>query len=213
MNDHRPSDQDPDREVDVDAAFRDIVARIGDVGPGDADAPANSQSSQPGIEIDLTDGSGQDEADGEAGQAGSSPSSGPSSGPSAGQDGKPAAGASGDAAGRAKRKRPATNPPLNFTRPRSRGVSNSPRSYELADDDGSFEPEAPPGWSSFSARTYLTWVPLGGSLVFLLFCAIFWRSAPTLLVYAAVALFLGGVAMLFTGLSAEHDHDDDGARF
>lgn len=205
MNEHLPSDQDPDREVDVDAAFRDIVSRMGDVGPGDADVPSNSKSSQSGTEIDLTDGGGNGDAAHEAGTGSSKAST---------EDGsKPVTGASPEAARPAKRSRPATNPPLNFKSPRSRGVSNSPRSYELAEDDGEFSPEAPPGWTSFSARTYLTWIPLGGALVFLLFCAIFWRSAPTLLVYAAVALFLGGVAMLFTGLSSEHDQDDDGARF
>lgn len=234
MNDQRPPDQDPDPEVDVDAAFRDIVARLDQDGlsadtiarqeqdPDTAVTERDESTSQtptrshrpgpevepqrPRQEIDLTDSSTANAPDAK------------NTGPKNTDANKTGA----KNQGKTQPEKPATNPPMSLGKKRtpgpsrptkSRGINNSPRSYELAEPDDAFTPDPPPSWSSFSGRSYLTWIPLAGSLIFLLICAVFWRSAPTGLLYFAVALFAGGVVMLFTGLSNERDEGDDGARF
>lgn len=86
-----------------------------------------------------------------------------------------------------------------------------PRDYD-AGDDGEFVPEDPPSLAGTDPLTMLAWLgALGGPLA-LLFCAMFWRSAPLLATLGIVAVFVAAVIYLIMQLPNEKDEHDDGAR-
>lgn len=76
-------------------------------------------------------------------------------------------------------------------------------------DDGeeSYEPPPPPPLPRPSPVTGLAWLAAVGGPLFLVFCAMFWRGAPSLVVAGAVAAFAGGFVTLVLRMS-DHDNDD-----
>ena len=78
-----------------------------------------------------------------------------------------------------------------------------------ATDEESYEPPPPPPLPRPSLVTGLAWCAAIGGPLFLVFCAMFWRGAPSLVVAGAVAAFAGGFVTLVLRMS---DNDtDDGA--
>lgn len=76
-------------------------------------------------------------------------------------------------------------------------------------DEESYEPPPPPPLPRPSLITGLAWFAAVGGPLFLVFCAMFWRSAPSLAVAGAVAAFAGGFVTLVLRMS--DDDTDDGA--
>lgn len=72
-----------------------------------------------------------------------------------------------------------------------------------------YEPPPPPPLPRPSLITGLAWLAAVGGPLFLVLCAMFWRSAPSLVVAGAVAAFAAGFVTLVLRMS---DNDtDDGA--
>lgn len=74
-------------------------------------------------------------------------------------------------------------------------------------DEESYEPPPPPPLPRPSLVTGLAWAAAIGGPLFLVFCAMFWREAPSLVVAGAVAAFAGGFVTLVLRMS-DHDSDD-----
>lgn len=102
--------------------------------------------------------------------------------------------------------------PLGPVEPGPRDVGHDAPSFLDAigeSDEESYEPPPPPPLPRPSLVTGLAWLAAIGGPLFLVFCAMFWRSAPSLVVAGAVAAFAGGFVTLVLRMS---DNDtDDGA--
>ncbi len=211
-----------DGEVDVDAAWAEIVARWGEGAPEPT-----------GTTIDLTDS-----AAATASQAEHAPGHPP-------EDGENAVIDLGTTAGPGPVPGPGT--PVPIARPRGR----SPRPDEVAelDDDGvpvvrpeddrpgpwaasplvgaepvraaarrtsdedddRYIPDEPPPLPRGDLISTLAWVGALGAPLFLLVAALGWRAAPSLLIGAAVVAFAAGFVTLMVRMPDRTDDGDDGA--
>ncbi|MDJ0313267.1 hypothetical protein [Arthrobacter sp. H35-D1] len=89
-----------------------------------------------------------------------------------------------------------------------------PRDYAAEDDDeeGTYVPEDLPSLRDAEPVFMLSWIAAAGGPLFLVFCSIFWRQIPLMLVVAVVVGFLAGTGYLLYRLPKNRDHDSgDGA--
>lgn len=90
--------------------------------------------------------------------------------------------------------------------------SFGPRDYDAEEDDGDFVPEELPSLRNSDPAIMMSWIGAAGGPLFLVFSAIFWRQAPTLLVVAVIMAFIAGTGYLLFRLPNHRDHGDgDGA--
>jgi len=83
---------------------------------------------------------------------------------------------------------------------------------ERDDDADRFVPPEPPPLPRGDLVSRLAWAGVLGGPAFLLTALIVWRGAPHLLVWAAIAGFVGGFVVLVSRLPKHRDDDsDDGA--
>jgi hypothetical protein len=83
---------------------------------------------------------------------------------------------------------------------------------EAGDDEGYVPPEPPP-LPRGDAVSRLAWAGVLGAPLFFMIAALFWRDAPTVLIFVAVAAFVAGFAALVVRMPDRRDGgDDDGAR-
>lgn len=192
-------------DVDVEAAWADIVARWGDVPDAAAEVrrpprPSGRDGGAPGRRVVREPGTPAPGAGpGTPGLPGPQDvPPGPPPAPGARGDGpaRPSLGADDDVVG--WEDRPA-------------GPTPDERPPVVPEDEGHYEPPplapAPPA----DRVTRLAWVGALAGPALLLLCALVWRDAPTLVVLAAVAAFVAGFAVLVSRLPRSRDDDDDGA--
>ena len=87
-----------------------------------------------------------------------------------------------------------------------------PRDHGLAEEDeGDFVPPEPPPIGPGDPLNRLCWLGAVGAPVFMLICALAWRSVPGWLVSLAIAAFLVGSITLVVRMPREHDDPNDGA--
>jgi hypothetical protein len=87
-----------------------------------------------------------------------------------------------------------------------------PEIEEPADESEGFVPPEPPPLPRGDAVSRLAWAGVIGGPVFLLAAVIAWRTAPGILLLAAVAGFVGGFVVLVARMPKHRaDDDDDGA--
>lgn len=99
--------------------------------------------------------------------------------------------------------RPAPRPPVR----RDDLVDDDPL---LAALDEHYVPPEPPPLGGGDPLTTLAWLGALGGPVFLLIAALGWRTAPSLLIGAAVLAFVAGFVTLVVRMP-DRDEDDDGA--
>ncbi len=92
------------------------------------------------------------------------------------------------------------------------GAVTGPRDYEVEDTEEEFVPQEPAALGSGNPMLNLAWTTAVGGPIGLLLCVIFFRSAPTFVYVALVALSIAGVIYLLRRLPTERDPGDDGAR-
>lgn len=84
---------------------------------------------------------------------------------------------------------------------------------DAAQDDEGYVPPEPPPLPRGDAVSRLAWVGVLGAPLFFMIAALFWRDAPTVLIFVAVAAFVAGFAALVVRMPDRRDDgDDDGAR-
>ncbi|WP_028279031.1 hypothetical protein [Arthrobacter sp. H5] len=92
--------------------------------------------------------------------------------------------------------------------------AGGPRDYAPADDDDddhSYHPPEPPALGVGEPLVVLAWLgAIGGPLALLVF-AMFWRTAPVMVMLGIVAVFVVSVCFLIFRLPKNRDYDDDGA--
>ncbi len=79
------------------------------------------------------------------------------------------------------------------------------------DEDDGFVPPEPPPLPRGDLVSTVAWVSALGAPLFLLLAALFWRSAPSMLVGAAVVAFIAGFVTLVVRMPDRSDDGDDGA--
>lgn len=104
-----------------------------------------------------------------------------------------------------------TNPQL--PQHRTSGAPLGPRDYvPPEEDDDQFLPPDPAPLSSMQPSLVLGWAGAAGAPLALAFCALFWRSAPAMVITALILVFLAGAGYLIKRLPSGDTHrDDDGA--
>ncbi|MCW1249531.1 hypothetical protein ODZ83_04910 [Acaricomes phytoseiuli] len=101
-----------------------------------------------------------------------------------------------------------------FTDPGMGKHAHGPRDYSLAEDadDEEFEPPMPTPLSAVQPALVLVWTGAAGAPIALLFCALFWRTVPAVVITALILAFLAGVGYLIYRLPANRKRSDgDGA--
>jgi len=191
-------------DVDVEAAWADIVARWGDV-PDATDVRRPPRSSgrdagAPGRRVVREPGT-------------PAPGAGPGTprlpGPQDDLTGPPPVpGARGD---EAARRPPGADDDVVGWEDRPAGPTPDERPPVVPEDEGHYEPPPLPPAPPADRVTRLAWVGALAGPALLLLCALVWRDAPTLVVLAAVAAFVAGFAVLVSRLPRSRDDDDDGA--
>jgi hypothetical protein len=202
---------DPDRRrppegFDEDAIFADIVAHLNDV--GDQPPPAAPASGDDGAtDADPAVGSGEDSVEdtpadtaqeSEADATGQNPDRGPAHGPRSPINPWPFA-----------------SPPQVPTRqdPPAGPGAQTWRASELGDEEEHFEP---PPVSPLPAGDLQFWGIIAGMCggpLLLLYLVLFNRGASSYWILAAIAMAVGGFALLVSRMPGQHgDDDDDGAR-
>lgn len=91
-------------------------------------------------------------------------------------------------------------------------LAAGPRDYVAQDEPEDFVPEEPAALGSGDPMLNLAWVGGIGGPLGLLFCVIFFRSAPTFIYLGLAAAAVLGVVYLFRRLPTERDPGDDGAK-
>ena len=95
---------------------------------------------------------------------------------------------------------------------RARDAAEDDAAVDAALDDEGYVPPEPPPLGIGDPLSRMAWAGVLGAPLFFLFAAVFWRSAPTILVLTAVGVFVAGFATLVARLPARRDDDeDDGA--
>ncbi len=89
--------------------------------------------------------------------------------------------------------------------------ARSGSSASLEDDVEGFVPPDPPPLPRGDIVSRLAWIGALGAPLFLLVAALFWRTAPSMLVGAAVAAFVAGFVTLVVRMPDRSDDKDDGA--
>lgn len=89
--------------------------------------------------------------------------------------------------------------------------SGDSRSLDDDTEDDGFVPPEPPPLPRGDLVSTMAWAGALGAPLFLLLAALFWRSAPTLLIGAAVAAFIAGFVALVARMPDRSDDEDDGA--
>jgi hypothetical protein len=93
-----------------------------------------------------------------------------------------------------------------------RGPTRPDDSTQDDSDAGGYVPDEPPPLPRGDLVSWLSWGGVLGAPVFLLLAALFWRTAPSLLVAAAVTAFVVGFGTLVVRLPDRREDDgDDGA--
>lgn len=189
---NQPSD---DNQVDIDAAWAQIIARWDEEAPGRDGEPAGDGSH---------DQTGRDE--------------GPHRATSTRDTTEPA----GTEWTRPARRDPAhrADPePYDYERDQVRFDVPRPGPRDVdphgpsffdgigASDEEHYEPPPPPPLPRIGLISAIAWIGAVGGPLFLLFCALFWRHAPSIVVAGAVAVFAGGFVTLVLRMS-DHDKDD-----
>jgi len=193
-------------DVDVEAAWADIVARWGDVPDTAAEVRRpprpSGREGAPGRRVVREPGPSGGLAGGERGTPGppgaQEAPTGPPSAPDARGDDAPGrpTGADDDVVG--WEDRPA-------------GPTADERPPVVPEDEGHYEPPPPAPAPPTDRVTRVAWVGALAGPALLLLCALVWRDAPTLVVLGAVAAFVAGFAVLVSRLPRSRDDDDDGA--
>lgn len=216
-----------DGDLDVDAAWAEIVAHWGVDGDDVRVVRSGEAPEHPAAETDDAaptgsgDADGSDGADAEGG-SGDAGAEGRTGGSRAADDaddadesvrpadrtGATALPPTGPAATSSRSEpvdevtRPAPAPPV-----RRDGPTDDPL---LAALDEHFVPAEPPPFGGGDPLTTLAWLGALGGPVFLLVAALAWRTAPSVLIGAAVLAFVAGFVTLVVRMP-DRDEDDDGA--
>jgi hypothetical protein len=181
---------------DDDAIFAEIVAHIND----DVADPRQT-AQQPGAE----DATGDDGASAE-------PSANAAAEPSANAAAEPAADAA-DSAGEVEL-RPDLRPELP-SRPDDPQVLPSPQVWRAPEVDAEDEHFEPPQVTPLPAGDLQFWgilAGMGGGPLLLVYLVFFNRDASSYWMLTALAMSVGGFALLVSRLPGQHEDDDDGAR-
>ena len=95
---------------------------------------------------------------------------------------------------------------------RARDAAEDDAAVDAALDEEGYVPPEPPPLGIGDPLSRMAWAGVLGAPLFFLFAAVFWRSAPTILVLTAVGAFVAGFATLVARLPDRRDDDeDDGA--
>jgi hypothetical protein len=96
---------------------------------------------------------------------------------------------------------------------RAREAGERDAEVDEAQDDEGYVPPEPPPLPRGDTVSRLAWVGVLGAPLFFMIAALFWRDAPTVLIFVAVAAFVAGFAALVVRMPDRRDDgDDDGAR-
>lgn len=208
------SERHGDGDLDVDAAWAEIVAHWGVDGDDVRVVRSGEAPEHPVAEGGAPDG---DETDDDASSAGDPVDDHADDHADAqAREERPA----GDVldAGTPPPAAPTTSSRVVPTDDASRPAARPPvRRDDLADDDPllaaldeHFVPPEPPPLGGGDPLTTLAWLGALGGPVFLLVAALAWRTAPSLLIGAAVLAFVAGFVTLVVRMP-DRDEDDDGA--
>lgn len=91
-------------------------------------------------------------------------------------------------------------------------LARGPRDYEPVDTPDEFVPEEPAALGSGDPMLNLAWVGAAGGPFGLLFCVIFFRSAPGFIYLGLAAAAILGIFYLLRRLPTQRDPGDDGAK-
>lgn len=210
------SERHGDGDLDVDAAWAEIVAHWGVDGDDVRVVRSGEAPEHPVAEGGAPDGDATDD------DATDAPATGDADAIATAEtrDERPADGPAGDVldAGTPPPAAPTTSSRVVPTDDAGRPAPRPPvRRDDLADDDPllaaldeHFVPPEPPPLGGGDPLTTLAWLGALGGPVFLLVAALAWRSAPSLLIGAAVLAFVAGFVTLVVRMP-DRDEDDDGA--
>lgn len=218
------SERPGDGHLDVDAAWAEIVAHWGVDGDDLRVVRSGEDPQHPAADAtDRADGDGDGEGADEPSARGEGTTPVP---PTEDGDERPVAGGATLPLALPPTP-PAAQPPASASaqvdRPPGaddavRAAARPPvRRDDLADDDPllaaldeHFVPPEPPPLGGGDPLTTLAWLGALGGPVFLLVAALAWRSAPSVLIGAAVLAFVAGFVTLVVRMP-DRDEDDDGA--
>lgn len=168
-----------DGNVDIDAAFNDLVARFDSAPADDSLRPGHKSP-----EVNKSD------------ESPSEPESSPCCDEAASSS------------------RNTTNELPSWDEPTAGSPTMSARDYELREPPEEFVPAKPPALKPPSLIGWVSWVPVVVVPCFFIFCAIAWKSVPTVVILTAIVVFIAGAGMLVSRLrtSPPEAEGDDGAR-
>lgn len=89
--------------------------------------------------------------------------------------------------------------------------ARSGHSASLEKDDEGYVPPEPPPLPRGDLVSTVAWVSALGAPLFLLLAALFWRTAPPMVVGAAVVAFIAGFVTLVVRMPDRSEDEDDGA--
>lgn len=206
------SERHGDGDLDVDAAWAEIVAHWGVDGDDVRVVRSGESPEHPVAEGDASDDDAPTAAPGDAAAPRQPDVDRPADGP--------ADGPGGDVRDATT---PLPTPPTTSSRvvptdDASRPAPRPPvRRDDLVDDDPllaaldeHFVPPEPPPLGGGDPLTTLAWLGALGGPLFLLVAALGWRTAPSLLIGTAVLAFVAGFVTLVVRMP-DRDEDDDGA--
>ncbi|GAB2680304.1 hypothetical protein [Thalassiella azotivora] len=218
-----PPERDDDGSVDVEAAWADIVAHWDDdataaTGPPGAAAPPGAEDAPERPSQRPATGGGRtaepEEAAGTGAPAGDVDATDPVPAPPTGDgtwrdDDVPADDGEDDGWGDdewdAPRSHVGGQAALDVGAHQDAVAARS----AAAEDDERYVPPEPPPLPTGDTVSRLAWGAVLGAPLFFLLAALFWRSAPTILVVAAVAAFVAGFATLVLRMPDRDDDDPD----
>ncbi len=203
MTSDRPDE--PDRGIDVDAAFADIVAHYGEVPTADDGPPPGQAGQRPPVQ--GTD-QAPDQATGQAPAPAANPPDersreGSGDGRADGPGGTDAQALTGGPPG-------STEEPRPVLEPRWAEPGHTPATWE---DEGHFVPPPAPPLPSVEPRRRAAWLALFGAPLVMLVVIVFGVGLPGWVVAGLALAFIGGFVYLVAtmGASGGPDWPDDGA--
>ncbi len=213
-----------DGDLDVDAAWAEIVARwdvdgddvrvvrAGEAPEHPAPAATDRAADQP-VEDTADDTADAEADDGVVDAAVDARDASDDEAPAAGTGATdlPIATPTDDAARPGRDDLSPAAAPAPRPAPRARRRGDAPEDDPLlAALDEHFVPADPPPLGGGDPLTTLAWLGALGGPVFLLIAALAWRTAPSILIGAAVLAFVAGFVTLVVRMP-DRDEDDDGA--